>query len=434
MSAIHVIRDPNIEIPKVYALLTEPAPEDGASEVSENPQTHVAGILAPLIRFGNVTIFSEDVVSFTLQSQSFIPECQFTFRDNFDFIRTMDKFDKNTDIQVQIIPPADEMARKINLVFLLNDISVSGEYVSCSCVYKCSGLYDTRFESYGQTTTFDLFDKLSASIGLGFASNVKGVEDKRWIYSTGLSLEELLQRETIYGGEQTLILDSWIDFHNNLILEDIYTRFKDYDSDLKIKGIPSVLQNTKDIPQVIELPGLTNSQAYHNCSLYIKNMRLIGENGDIVLRGDNRLIDTYDYENRKIEQLQLVDSDFEQTTAYKYLYCGERFETYNHFFQAQCNALFKKKILTNMIEIELGMPVLDIERGDRVNISWYDYNSLAKGANKEQDDDTPKDENTEMLNKQYSGQYLVTGVTINFENSNRQFKWSYLLKLTKPDS
>jgi len=433
MSKITVVRDPNITLPPIYDVLLEPAADEGAGNVSENPQTHVNGILAPLIRFGNLTVRAEDVVFFHLESTGFIPECVFKFNDSFGYIKSFDKFDKNTDVQIQLVPAADNMARKINIVFIMDSVDITGNYVTCHCVYKCKGLYDTRLESYGQITTYELFDKVSNQLQLGFASNVKGTNDKRWIYASSMSLVDLLQQVTKEGGEATIIPDAWIDFRNNLIFEDLYSRYNDFDKGLKIKALPSALQDTRAKQEPFELPGLTNSTLYHNCSLYVKNMRIVGEGGDIVLIGDNRLLDTYNYINRKIDQLQLADSDYDETMMYRYEYCGEQFEDFNRYAQAHCNATFRKKITTNMIEVELSQPVLDLERGDRVNFVWYDYNAVLHSVQEQNGETETNSANEPVLNKQVSGQYLILGTIIDFENFNNSFKWSYKLRLTKND-
>ena len=435
MGKIKVIRDPNIDIPQIVDLLVEPAPEDGGSVDIDNPQTHITGILAPLVKFNDVVIKSEDLLSFRLSSEGFLPECSFTFRDNIGFVSGLHKPNKNTEVQVQIIPAADNMSKKINIVFAIDNVDVFDNIVTCSCIYKVKGLYDTRLESFGCISTFELFDTISNKTRLGFASNINGIADKRWIYANGISYIDIMQRETDNGGEEMLIPMSWIDFHNYIILEDVFSRYREHDDNLKIKALTSVLQNSKGERKFVELSGITNDESYNNCSLYVKSYKMLGNNGDIIYRGDNKLIDTYIYEKRSTEQIQLVDSDFkENNSIYRYSYIGEVFGEYNMFAQQFCNSTFIKKINTNIIEVELTQPILDLERGDKVNFNWYDYNSILKSINSMNGESDNDNQDDSVLNKQVSGQYLIVATIIDFENNNGDFKWSYKIRMTKPDA
>ena len=162
---------------------------------------------------------------------------------------------------------------------------------------------------------------------------------------------------------------------------------------------------------------------------------MLGNNGDIIYRGDNKLIDTYIYEKRSTEQIQLVDSDFkENNSIYRYSYIGEVFGEYNMFAQQFCNSTFIKKINTNIIEVELTQPILDLERGDKVNFNWYDYNSILKSINSMNGESDNDNQDDSVLNKQVSGQYLIVATIIDFENNNGDFKWSYKIRMTKPDA
>lgn len=440
MGTIKVIHDATIELPKIEDMLWEPAPEDGATSVSDNPQTHITGILAPLIKFNDMVINPQDIRSFSLRSTAFLPELSFTFVDKLNIISGIDKVTKDSRVQIQIIPPADGMAKKLNMMFMIDSCRVFGDEVSVSCLYKVPTLYDTSFESFGKTTTWSVIEKLSSKMQLGFASDINGTTDERYIYSNGQTYSDVIQREVKHGGDTQVIPDCWIDFKNNIILENIYDRYMHKDQNLKIKAVPSVLQDVRNVPTPFDAPGITNSEAFHNTSLYVESFSMLGDGGSVISRGDNKIVDAFNMEQRSINQIQLIDSDYKETNNYKYFYSGEVFGDYNYFQQKHCNDTFFKKIKTNMIEVTLGQPVLDLERGDRVEFLWYDYNSVLKGMTDvegadEAESNSSKDPNAERLNTQYSGQYLIVGVSIDFYNSTgSDFKWSYRLQMTKPDN
>ena len=83
-------------------------------------------------------------------------------------------------------------------------------------------------------------------------------------------------------------------------------------------------------------------------------------------------------------------------------------------------------------------------RGHKVNLQWYDSNTLT-APSKEQSIDTNvpinqeagdgiDNEESQVLNKQTSGQYLIYRVRMQYTNTGGNNKWQTRLLLVRPQS
>ena len=117
---------------------------------------------------------------------------------------------------------------------------------------------------------------------------------------------------------------------------------------------------------------------------------------------------------------------------------GEIFGDFDYFSSKICRSAFLQKIKTNTIQVSLATPLLGLERGQRVNLKWYDTDELVASVKDEKEIETNiPDESKELnekslysYNKQVSGQYLIIGTSVKFygwENG-----WRYILTLARP--
>ena len=149
MAQIEVIRDPSVELSPIVHNLTQPSSSEDPEandNISEIQQTKVAGILAPIIAVNGVAVDFSDVYSFELDYTGTVPRIKFSFRDRCKMLGRYSQPGNDSEIRVQILPPADNTYKKIDLVFMCTSISVEGETVTGEADYKLANFscYDFK--------------------------------------------------------------------------------------------------------------------------------------------------------------------------------------------------------------------------------------------------------------------------------------------------
>lgn len=443
MAQITVKYDPTLEIEEIvepmYAVSQNEMPGAGNSVIQ---QTKVTGIVSPLIKVNNILILWNKVTRFELSSVGFLPELYFTFKDDLGFTKSLDQPGNDNLVLVQILPPFEDAYKKINLRFFIDNVSIKGDKVSISAKYNVSLLYQDKLQSLGKLSTYDYIDKIASECGLGFATNIEGVEDERYIYLRNTNYLNSVSNEIKKSGTEECILDTWIDFHNYIILCDIFERYNAIDEELKIWTAPSTVIDTENNGEPImakeEDAILSNSVGALNTQLYISDYIVNNEAGKNIRFGTDKVIQSYYIDKYEPTSLLIQDGDVKKDTFVKTIYMGEIFGEYDYFKNEYCRNAFLQKINTNTIEVSLQTPLLGLERGGRVNIMWYDLNELVNSIKNEHQIETNipespyenKEDNQFTLNKQVSGQYLIIGTRIQYKGLDNG--WKYTLLLSRP--
>ena len=252
-----------------------------------------------------------------------------------------------------------------------------------------------------------------------------------------------VENEIRMSGSETCILDAWIDFHNYLILCDIYERYNALESDLKVWTMPSSIPDTESNAPVEpreEDAIITNAIALRNSQLFVGDYTVRSNSGSSIKNGTDKVLESYYMNNNESSSILIQDGDIKKDTFVKSVYMGEIFGDYDYFSAEVCRKAYIQKITSNTIEVALSTPLLGLERGQRVNFRWYEVNELAQAIkdNKRIETNVPdvegETENKEYmtLNKQVTGQYLIIGTTIRFNGWNEG--WKYILTLARPAS
>ena len=443
MAQITVKYDPTLEIEEIvepmYAVSQNEMPGAGNSVIQ---QTKVTGIVSPLIKVNNILILWNKVTRFELSSVGFLPELYFTFKDDLGFTKSLDQPGNDNLVLVQILPPFEDAYKKINLRFFIDNVSIKGDKVSISAKYNVSLLYQDKLQSLGKLSTYDYIDKIASECGLGFATNIEGVEDERYIYLRNTNYLNSVNNEIKKSGTEECILDTWIDFHNYIVLCDIFERYNAIDEELKIWTAPSTVIDTENnggpIMAKEEDAILSNSVGALNTQLYISDYIVNNEAGKNIRFGTDKVIQSYYIDKYEPTSLLIQDGDVKKDTFVKTIYMGEIFGEYDYFKNEYCRNAFLQKINTNTIEVSLQTPLLGLERGGRVNIMWYDLNELVNSIKNEHQIETNipespyenKEDNQFTLNKQVSGQYLIIGTRIQYKGLDNG--WKYTLLLSRP--
>lgn len=443
MAQITVKYDPTLEIEEIvepmYAVSQNEMPGAGNSEVQ---QTKITGIVSPLIKVNNILILWNKVTRFELSSVGFLPELYFTFKDDLGFTKSLDQPGNDNLVLVQILPPFEDAYKKINLRFFIDSVSIKGDKVSISAKYNVPLLYQDKLQSLGKLSTYNYIDKIASECGLGFATNIEGVEDERYIYIRNTNYINSVNNEIKKSGTEECILDTWINFHNYVILCDVFERYNAIDEEIKIWTTPSTVIDTENNGEPImakeEDAILSNSVGALNTQLYISDYTVNNAAGKNIRFGTDKVIQSYYIDKYEPTSLLIQDGDVKKDTFVKTIYMGEIFGEYDYFKNEYCRNAFLQKINTNTIEVYLKTPLLGLERGGRVNIMWYELNELVNSIKNEHQIETNipespnenKEDNQFTLNKQVSGQYLIIGTRIQYKGLDNG--WKYTLILSRP--
>lgn len=446
-----------IEMP-LLASSEEEAGEDAPRNQNDVMQTSVFGILVPLIKINNTIIDFDKIDEFELSSEGPLPTLQLSFEDTFNLIENFSTPSNDNFILVQILPPFDEAYKKINLEFYISNIDINDTYISLMGIYKVPSLLSSNFKSLGQIDTHELCKKIATETGLGFASNVSGCSDKRWVYCNHMSYKDLLDSEIKRsGGQSTEIFDWWVDFWDYINLVNIYERYNSVDEgdDMKVwigdqqKNI--VDTSNKIIPYQVHC-ALTNNPAYQGSDLSIASYSISNNSGMQATSGTDKVYSVYGKNLGEYKDTLMQDGDVQHDVFQKYEYIGECEGDYNYLLAGKLREAYIQKMNTETLEVVLSSPMLGIHRGSKVDVVIYDNSTMldiskrtiaaAKAGNPPTSnvpvsDESPEEsdsENNQNLNGSFtvkqnlSGQYYVLKQNLIYSNG----EWSNVLILSRP--
>ena len=396
--------------------------EDEDNNVRDVKQSAVEGIFVPLFRYNNITINFTMVTSMTLTCNP-VPKLKLTIEDHANLIKILDTPGKDNRLIMQVLPPFDNAYKKIQLSFYITDSRVDGSTITFWALYDAPGIWDSEMKTYGLATTYEVFEETSKAHQLGFCSNMDNTEDKRYIYNPNKDMQSFFDSEVQFGGQDKHVLEWWIDFWNNVNLVDIfeeYNRISEED-DMHIwisTSLPDVDGSNEPEPQQV-LAAFSNHPMMANSPMFIKDYVPItnGTNASDVN------FETYSMTDLECQSTLIQDGDVHDCVLMQYKYGGERFGEFDYLTQRASRDLFLSKIKSSVIEIEVGIPILGIIRGDKVNIWWYDINSSSTEeidnsqieSNIPLPDSEADTEGSYIINKTVSGQYTVLDIELNFD-------------------
>lgn len=457
MAQIELKREPTIKHKDIYISMFSDTPENMDNDYSPTSaiQTKFYGILCPIIAINGLVIDMADITSFMLDGIPSVPTIELEFYDRNDSFKRF--LDVGTDniLQLQIIPPADDMYKKVNLDFYLYEFSADGGMYSCKGEYKLQALTDTRWKAMGEVSTYELMDKISLETGLGFASNVDVIEDKRYITASYTTYLDLMKEEISRAlADGTQVYDWWIDFWDNLVICNLYDRIKsvDQDEDMQVWEQSNVGNITQGDESTYErsLALYTNAPGRETSNLYIDSAEPYS---NPVSQNKGNSVATTCWLEEKHEYISdcILDGDVEADANVftKYEYLGEVYGSYNYLMAEKARELYMDKMLAETLVVHTTVPQLCLNKGSQVKVVWYENNSITQIRQDQIDglystyeeqiseigwlkDFMPeKDENQPMLiNLQISGQYTVLGQQIHFSGDSGT--WDVYIKLTRP--
>lgn len=463
MAQIEVIRDPQIEQTQIATALRTPAPDEEpdnseAGNDNEIQQTKVFGVLMPLIAMNGTVVDFGDVELFELDYMGTVPYIKFAFRDRNNLLKNLSNPGNDNEFRIQIIPPTDNTYKKIDLTFMCNNIVVQNGIVSGEGEYKLAKFTQAQFKALGQISTYDLFDKISVETGLGFASNVAGTEDSRYIQCQFESYKDVISREMQKSGSSEVhVYDWWVDVWNNLILCDLYDRVNSEDTEedmqIWITGNDMGASMNDEIVPIQSLALFTNHPVRENTDLHVDDYDVQTQPAT-QSSGNSIALSVYEENKKEYVDHYIADGDIERNEFIRFEYAGEVYGDYNYLLAEKAREIYLKKIKSEVIVIHLHKPQLGINRGDQVRFVWFDndsqdsqmYDRMEELGIKASTEDlaskigwlkdwdfTKEDINIPMrVNLQYSGQYTCIGQYISYNGENQT--WDSWLYLTRPAS
>lgn len=454
MALIEVKFDPTIDqkdikIPLVYSSESEGG-ENYTNNKTESLQTKLYGIVYPLISIDNFIIDYGDILSFSLKSKDALPTLKVTVRDKYGLMEYFDTGGRDNEVNVQIIPRFNDTYKKISLSFFITSKKIQGDSIILTCTYKNKDLLSSQFKALGELSTYETFEQIAKETKLGFASNTQSPQqDNRWMYCNYISYLDLMDREVQMGGDETNIFDYWIDFWNNINYVNMFDRYnnKDKDDDMKVWIAPLVGDVTEgDEVEPYETQAyITNHPKYQNTELQAVDYNIISSLTDTVWNGTDNIYSVYKLKEFDYNDSLVQDGDVKNDIFIKHSYLGEIYTEHDYLKQRLLRETLLKKINSEKLIVTLNSPLLGLMRGDRVNFVWYYNDDLidTKMSQYEEyledselniqvnDDDKGNIDNGGFyVDKNISGQYLITSVEIIFNDN----KWQYKLTLNRPAS
>ena len=457
MSIIQVKFDNTLQQSDIIIPLTYSS-HDEAGEVyqrnqAEVQQTSIYGIQAPLIMINTIVVNFPDVLSFELICEKVTPEVHMTVQDRYQLSTILDTPGIDNELRVQILPKFEDKYKKINLTFYITQLRVKNGIISIVGEYKAPKLTSSNIKSFGETSTYNLFQTIAQETGLGFATNTEDDSNNRFMYCDNKSYKDILKEETMRSSVDKKIYDWWVDWWNNLILADIYERYNatDPDEDMLIwmAGQNQEVTEGSEIEPIQICATLHNHPAQKTTELYVEDYKICNNPGSQMYKGTDRVYSVYELDKLEYMDHLIQDGDTQTDIFCKYEYLGESYGTHNYLLSNKIYETFKQKISTNeTIEVTLRTPLLGIMRGNHVNFYCYmndgateDLQNVLKDSgviNENAESNIPftDDPNIEekyqdghfVLDKSVSGQYLVTKCSMRFKDG----RWNYLVTLSRP--
>jgi hypothetical protein len=459
MAEITVKFDPTVDIEEIKMALITSTPEEEPDnfEGGEYQQTKVEGIAAPMVRLNNLAIMSDQVIRMTL-TDSPIPRVDIDIDDTFGLSRVLDSPQSDNLMVIQVIPPFDNGYKKINLRFYITDYRIVGSTIRVHGEYNVPGQHDIVLESFGKKTTYEFVEEVAKRLQLGLASNIDGTDDSRYIYCPSKELFSVVSKEVPFGGNDTQLLDWWVDWWNYVNLVDIYDRYNSTDPIPKIWTMTTngVELNESNSTEPVEVDAvITNHPSMNGTPLHIDRYEIESNTSSNLLNGTDKTIETYSMLDLNSETTDVMDGDIHNDIFKKYEYCGEVFGEHNYLVQDMLQKSFLQKMNSQKITVELNRPQFGLVRGARVSLNWYECSDFVGHTIEEENEDisTNSDEidntnsnspdtnetgeatdNSWILNKTVSGQYYIVDSILKYDHSGGMMNWRHNLILSRPAS
>lgn len=441
---IEVRFDPTLDLPDIKMPIYSENPDSDPNALEHDPgyvsedsaiidQTKLDGVMVPLVRICNQTVFFTEIVDMHLYIDK-IPKLDITIDDQLGLIKNLDTPSWDNSLQLQILPPFEGAYKKINLLFYVESVNIEGSIITMSATYHVPNFWDHRMEAYGEITTYEYMEAVAREFKLGFASNITSTDDKRYIYNPMMNQVDHIDNTVSYAhnSAKESIFDWWIDYWNHLVLIDKYTEYNEKLPEDKMqiwtvdnKSSIGGDDNTR-IP-VKMLAVFTNSPILEYSQMHIDGYTPEYSATNVT----DQIFDTYSMDTLEQTTTLIENGDAKDNLQKKYIYGGEYFGDYDYLARRETANMLIAKINAQTIRVSIRIPTLGLIKGGKANLWWYDENNYVTGPimeesneNIESNIELPEsiivDEGGWIINKTVSGQYYINDMSFRYHT---QFQW-----------
>jgi hypothetical protein len=191
---------------------------------------------------------------------------------------------------------------------------------------------------------------------------------------------------------------------------------------------------------------INDHPSYTNSELYVTDYSISNESGAQASNGTDKVYSIYEDYNDEYQDHLIQDGDIKNDIFTKYYYLGETYGEYNYLLQKEIRNGLLQKINSETIKVTLKSPIFGLMRGHKVNFMKYVNDDMVENRMRILEDNGVIDRNIESniplqdyeldtnntdgsfrLDKTVSGQYLIIGTNIIYDNG-----WKYVLTLARP--
>lgn len=410
----------------------------------------------PLIQIGGFILNENDLLSFTLFQNDFLPNIHISFIDSAK-IHTSEGFPTTNPIVSIYLAPTNKLLKSISADYLITNIRsvalpdgrIRYDYVGELYIPK---LNTNKSIAYSKMTSVDALRAIAKDLGLGFATNEDQTNDNMTWINPNLSYKTFIQNisDRAYKNEksfyQIFIDRSYV--LNFINVEKQYSRDQEVDvtyigqnnrEDINYERVDDVSKNDSlaEVPMV-----LTYSKAAKADDMKIVDYSPISENGGILtIESFKKRVNWYRHNDQKldffIEPLSdlkpeggkvhqtPVLTDFTDEDIIKWIGIDYNNAHENYKFARVINMHNEKELYKNQLKVTLNGANFSVPRGSRVRvvISRESAEALFAAPALNEDylnsaNEFSSNVNQEYLDKNLSDFYYVKDVVIRYRRDS----------------
>lgn len=395
----------------------------------------------PQLFFYNIEIPANYIKKLAIDSNKYLPECKVIFEDVYNLFHDTGFPADNAYITI-ILPTVSKQLGNIFMEFKIQRFDIKEKVgtnnlkvIHIYGVVNINNLLVKKYESFINSSSYDVSLNLARDTGLGFYTNVSNSNDKmNWI-NPGWNRYKFLQHVTNHAwvGETNFVW-SFIDFYYNINYVDVEKSLNQNIEDIvwESSSIQKKTENQKG-------PFLTNEEAAKGTNTFFTGERIINQSTDISLkRGYLRNISYYDFDGNWTEKggaykqfvLDTITSEgkgnkillkgdpgstdfYNENQSYHYMHKIDTENIYPDYLWAKLqneeNIYDLQKIF---MRITLPKPNFNLKRFEKINLFFVNRNENIQGQKK---------------NFKLNGEWLVTGITYEW-NGDSYYQYVNIVK------
>lgn len=470
-----VVFDPEMEFSTIVLPYTTEGDDErtwNANNLDQMPLKYDA-IRVPLIKLNNKIIDSDNIESFDLKLENFLPELDLIINDIDSNIQASDIPKMNNVITVILTAPINGAAKKISLDFYITscNFNIDGT-IEYKAEFKLQTLKQVMYTQIGDTelSTYELLETIAKENKLGFAATnkCKEINDKRWRQIYSQTYIEYIDNELSYGGlDKDSIFDAWIDEFGYLVLVNVpYIMNENVDpKQLVTKSITGLTTTTEYIQnenQVIELQRMITNDKYYGDTIINLRFNLynsIVDNSKILKTGtsnryyyidspcDGNFITTKSIEVVENSVDGVVGKDDYKYITWQYIGANQEEGIYK-IMQKELRVNYFNQIYSNLLEVILTDANYALERGMLLQVIIFEYSATNKqmiinnypnsiqeeevemeevGEVPEGSTDVVMNRDSGVVNPSLSGLYYIKGMHFTYTNNSSSVQQKLIL-------